>query len=68
MEHTPIRVWQEKQGEISWLCSCGCHNKHFPLPANLECGMKYVDRPLVQPPTHLYSLCVESEYRRVKIS
>jgi hypothetical protein len=35
--HVPMRAWQEKFREISWLCSCGAINKHVPLPANLRC-------------------------------
>lgn len=35
--HKPIRVWQERPGEISWKCSCGASNKHIKLPAELEC-------------------------------
>lgn len=35
--HIPQRVWQERPREITWLCSCGCVNKHVPLPANLRC-------------------------------
>ena len=37
--HVPLRAWQERDGscEISWLCSCGCHNKHVLLPADLRC-------------------------------
>jgi hypothetical protein len=29
--HVPLKAWQEKYGEISWLCSCGAHNKHHPV-------------------------------------
>lgn len=37
--HVPLRAWQERHGEreISWLCSCGCFNKHVLLPADLRC-------------------------------
>ena len=35
--HVPQRAWQERAKEITWLCSCGCVNKHVPLPANLRC-------------------------------
>lgn len=37
--HIPQRAWTERPGEseISWACSCGCVNKHVPLPANLRC-------------------------------
>lgn len=35
--HVPLRVWQERPREITWLCSCGCVNKHVPLPADLRC-------------------------------
>ncbi len=37
-EHIPVRVFQERPGEISWACSCGCINKHWPLPAELQCA------------------------------
>lgn len=29
--HVPIRVWQERAGEITWRCSCGTVNKHIPV-------------------------------------
>lgn len=35
--HQPVRVWQEREGEISWKCSCGAVNKHVNLPAKFEC-------------------------------
>lgn len=35
--HVPMRAWQERFREISWLCSCGAINMHVPLPANLRC-------------------------------
>lgn len=35
--HIPKRCWQERARTITWACSCGCVNKHVPLPAILRC-------------------------------
>ncbi len=27
-DHTPVRIWQERRGEFTYVCSCGMHMKH----------------------------------------
>jgi len=29
--HYPIKYYYERACSISWICCCGCHNKHHPL-------------------------------------
>lgn len=46
--HIPLVTWAERVGEISWICSCGAHNKHHPLrpgggPVPLACIFRPAD-------------------------
>ena len=35
--HRAVKVWQERENEICWKCSCGTVHKHCLLPCDLVC-------------------------------